>query len=137
MVQTTAYQSAHFDGVKALWEIVFPDDPPRNRADVAIPEKLKVQGELFFVALMEGRVIGTTMAGYDGHRGWLYSVAVHPDHRRHGIGSQLLHAAEAKLASMGCRKLNLQIRTGNEAVAAFYAAHGYAIEERVSMGKQL
>ena len=137
MVQITAYQAAHFDGVKALWEIVFPDDPPRNRADAAIPEKLKVQGELFFVALKEGRVIGTTMAGYDGHRGWLYSVAVHPDHRRDGIGSQLLRAAEAKLASMGCRKLNLQIRAGNEAVTAFYAAHGYAVEERVSMGKQL
>ena len=136
MVEIIAYDAVHFDGVRNLWETVFPGDPPYNRAEVAIPEKLKTQGELFFVALLDGAVIGTTMAGYDGHRGWLYSVAVHPDHQRGGVGSQLLRAAEAKLVEMGCGKINLQIRAGNDAVAAFYGRHGYAVEERISMGKR-
>jgi len=136
MIEIVAYDAAHFDGVRDLWETVFPGDPRHNRAEVAIPEKLKTQGELFFVALFNGTVIGTTMAAYDGHRGWLYSVAVHPDHQRGGVGSLLLQAAEAKLVEMGCGKINLQIRAGNDAVAAFYDRHGYTVEERISMGKR-
>jgi ribosomal protein S18 acetylase RimI-like enzyme len=77
------------------------------------------------------------MAGYDGHRGWMYSVAVSPSHRRQGIGSQLVSVAERALAAKGCMKINLQIMQGNESVSAFYASLGYSIEQRVSMGKRI
>jgi ribosomal protein S18 acetylase RimI-like enzyme len=77
------------------------------------------------------------MAGYDGHRGWIYSVAVSTAHRRRGIGSQLVRMAERALATMGCVKVNLQIMEGNEHVTAFYAALGFSVEKRVSMGKRL
>lgn len=137
MVNIVPYSSAHFDGVEALWEEVFPNDPPWNRAAVAIPEKLGVQPELFLVAEQGGMVLGTAMAGYDGHRGWLYGIAVKPDFQRGGIGSLLLGDAERRLRALGCGKINLQIRAGNEAVAAFYRQHGYDVEERVSMGKRL
>ncbi|GAA4036174.1 GNAT family acetyltransferase [Parerythrobacter jejuensis] len=137
MIKIVAYKAEHFDGVKALWETVFPHDPPWNRAENAIPPKLKVQPDLFLVAINQSVVIGTAMAGYDGHRGWLYSIAVDPNHHRRGVGSRLLAFAEAKLTEMGCAKVNLQIRAGNEAVAAFYGHHGYSVEERVSMGKRL
>ena len=132
-----AYRSEHFEGVRALWEEAFPDDPPRNRAEVAIPAKLAEQPDLLLVAVDDGAVVGTAMAGYDGHRGWLYAVAVRQSHRRAGIGTLLIEEAERRLAALGCGKVNLQVRAENAAVAAFYRRLGYEVEERVSMGKRL
>ncbi|KRA83414.1 GNAT family acetyltransferase [Altererythrobacter sp. Root672] len=137
MLQIAQYRSEQFDGVRELWEEVFPNDPPWNRAERALPEKLAVQPELLLVATIGDTVIGTVMAGYDGHRGWLYSVAVKPSQQRQGVGSQMLGEAERRLADLGCGKINLQVRAGNEAVTAFYRRHGYEMEERVSMGKRL
>ncbi|GGI87418.1 GNAT family acetyltransferase [Polymorphobacter multimanifer] len=136
MAEILTYEDRHFAGVEALWEEVFPTDSPWNKAAEAIPAKLKVQPELFIVAEEAGDVIGTVMAGYDGHRGWLYTVAVKPEHQRRGIGTALLIEAEIRLSRSGCKKTNLQIRAGNEAVAAFYRRHGYLVEERISMGKR-
>ncbi|HEU4651976.1 MAG TPA: GNAT family acetyltransferase [Croceibacterium sp.] len=136
-IRIEAYRDAQFDEVRALWLEAFPGDPPHNRAEVAIPAKLAVQPDLLLVALDQGKVVGTTMAGYDGHRGWLYAVAVRGSHRRSGVGSLLVREAERRLARLGCTKINLQVRAENAAVAAFYRALGYAVEERVSMGKRL
>jgi ribosomal protein S18 acetylase RimI-like enzyme len=77
------------------------------------------------------------MAGYDGHRGWLYAIAVHPSLRRTGLGSRLVRHAEQALVSVGCMKVNLQLLASNEATAAFYKSLGYAAEPRISMGKIL
>ena len=96
-----------------------------------------MQDGLFFVAMRQDRVAGSILAGYDGHRGWLYSVAVHPSHRLVGIGSALVRHAELALVERGCMKINLQIVAGNEAVTAFYKALGYAVEDRISMGKRI
>ncbi len=136
-VRIETYGDAHFDGVRSLWLEAFPDDPPHNRAEVAIPAKLAVQPELLLVAVAGDEVIGTAMAGYDGHRGWLYSVAVRRTHRRTGVGAKLIGEAEHRLARLGCSKVNLQVRAENSAVAAFYRTLGYEVEERVSMGKRL
>lgn len=137
MISICPYSEAHFDGVSDLWEEVFPNDPPWNKAAFAIPEKLAVQAELFLVALHDSAVIGTAMAGYDGHRGWLYSIAVKPRFQRKGVGSALIEEAEQRLQALGCGKINLQVRAGNEAVTAFYRRHGYDVEERISMSKRL
>lgn len=126
-----------FAGVEALWDACFPDEPPHNRAAVAIPQKLAFQPELFWVAMAGEQVVGSIMAGYDGHRGWLYSVAVLPGEQRHGLGTRLVRTAEAALTELGCTKVNLQVRDTNHAVAAFYARLGYAEEPRVSMGRRL
>lgn len=69
MFRIATYADRHFDGVDALWREAFPNDSPWNSASVAIPEKLRVQPELFLVAVAEDDVIGSVMAGYDGHRG--------------------------------------------------------------------
>jgi len=132
-----AYRAEHFADVRALWQEAFPDDPPWNAAEVAIPAKLAVQPELFLVALDGVHAIGSIMAGYDGHRGWLYAVAVRASHRRHGTGAALVRAAEQRLQARGCRKINLQVRVSNRAVIEFYRRLGYAVEERVSLGKRL
>ncbi|RYD93316.1 MAG: GNAT family acetyltransferase [Sphingomonadales bacterium] len=132
-----SYRPDLFEGVKALWEEAFPDDPPRNRAEAAIPAKLAVQPDLLLVAIKDDVVIGTAMAGYDGHRGWLYSVAVRGDQRRRGVGTALIARAETMLKALGCGKINLQVRATNAAVARFYEALGYAVEDRISLGKNL
>lgn len=128
---------AHRQPVIALWETVFGYASAHNEPARVINTKLAVQDGLFFVALLDGHVVGTVMAGYDGHRGWIYSVAVHPGHRKRGIGSQLVTQAERALTERGCPKINLQILEDNASVAAFYASLGYAVEPRVSMGKRL
>lgn len=132
------YRPEHFAGVKALWEACFPDDPPRNRAEASIPAKLAQADDLFFVAEGgAGEVQGTAMAGYDGHRGWLYAIAVDPALRQHGIGRALVNHACVQLAARGCDKVNLQVRDGNESAARFYEEIGFTREPRISFGRTL
>ena len=131
------YQAADQEAVIALWQQVFPDTPAHNDPQLDIQRKLTVQPECFLIALIEDRIVGTIMAGFDGHRGWVYYVAVLSEQRRQGIGQALMTAAEQALAQLGCRKINLQVRPDNNTVLAFYRSLGYAIEERVSLGKRL
>ena len=106
------------------------DASTHNAPTTAIDNKLSVKDDLFFVALAENEVIGTVLAGYEGHRGWLYSVAVHPAHRRRGLGA-------SALTERGCMKINLRIVSTDESVKTFYEALGYSIEPRLSMGKKI
>ena len=123
--------------VAALWREVFPNDPNWNVLEQDIARKVDFQPESFLVAVLEQRIVGTAMGGYDGHRGWVYLVAVAAAQRRQGIGAALTGGVEKALSALGCKKINLQIRAGNEVVSRFYQALGYQIEERVSMGKRL
>ena len=120
-----------------LWRLVFAEDPPWNEPNLVIDTKLTVQPRLFFVAELEGEVVGTTVAGFDGVRGWVHHVAVHPDAQRKGIASLLMTAAEAGLRKMGCQKLNLQVRASNTSVLEFYEELGFQKEDRISFGKRL
>jgi ribosomal protein S18 acetylase RimI-like enzyme len=136
-IEIRPYTESDEAGVVALWREVFPNAPAHNDPRTDIHRKLSVQPELFLLATAGSEVVGTAMAGYDGHRGWVYYVAVSPRFRRQGIGTALMKRAEEDLARLGCPKVNLQIRASNEAVVSFYRAVGYEIEERISMGKRL
>lgn len=136
-MQIRAYRGIDHDDVVTLWRRVFPDAPPRNDPVLDVRRKLAVQPELFLVALADSRVIGTCMAGFDGHRGWVHLVAVAPEQRRRGVGSALMRRAEALLARIGCPKLNLQVRTSSPEAVGFYERLGFRVEERISMGKLL
>lgn len=127
----------HKSPVIALWEQVFGYDASHNAPSLVIDKKLAAKDDLFFVAVQNDELVGTIMAGYDGHRGWIYSIAVRPDLRNQGIGSKLVRFAESRLEALGCMKINLQIMDGNEAVRHFYETLGYTEERRVSMGKRL
>ena len=129
--------AAHRGGVIAFWNAVFGPRGSHNKAEVSLDKKLEFGDGLLFVALSQERVIGTVMAGYDGHRGWIYSVAVAPEHRRKGVGSRLVKFAERALAQKGCMKVNLQIMESNESVVAFYEKLGFSLEKRISMGKRI
>ena len=131
------YEDADESAVVGLWREALPDAAPHNDPAAAIRKKVAVGDGLFFVAEVGGNVVGTVMGGYDGHRGWVYSVAVSEAHRRRGVGSALVRHVEAVLKKRGCLKVNLQVRVSNAGVVAFYEGLGYAVEERVSMGKRL
>lgn len=123
--------------VAALWREVFPGAPAWNIPEADIKRKLAVQRELFLVAQFGSELVGTAMAGYDGHRGWVYYVVISPRYRRQGVGTALMERVEEGLARLGCPKVNLQVRASNEGVVSFYKKLGYQVEERVSMGKRL
>lgn len=110
---------------------------PWNDPELDINRKIAVDPEGFLVAELAGRVVGTVMAGYDGHRGWLNYLAVDPDTQGHGLGGRLVREAEHVLARRGCPKINLQIRTSNEAAVEFYRSIGYELDDVVSMGRRL
>jgi ribosomal protein S18 acetylase RimI-like enzyme len=131
------FESADLPALEALWGRVFADDPPWNAPAVMIANKLKVQPELLLVGLLDEKLVGAVMAGFDGVRGWIYHLAVAPESRRRGIATLLVRAAEAGLRKLGCPKVNIQVRAANAEVVAFYQSLGFSIEERLSMGRRL
>jgi ribosomal protein S18 acetylase RimI-like enzyme len=131
------YEDSDELAVIGLWREALPIVAPHHDPATSIRKKLAVERDLFFVAVVEGAVVGTVMGGYDGHRGWVYSVAVQAAHRRAGVGTALLRRLEQALVARGCLKVNLQVRVSNAEVVAFYEKLGYAVEELISMGKRL
>jgi ribosomal protein S18 acetylase RimI-like enzyme len=127
--------------VIALWRDVFPEyaDTSRPQRDPAlsIANKMRTQPELFFVAVVGDAVIGTVMCGYDGHRGWVYSLAVSSAFRHRGYGRALMLHAEAALSSLGCPKVNLQILSFKTELKRFYEKLGYRTDEVLSLGKRI
>jgi ribosomal protein S18 acetylase RimI-like enzyme len=131
-----SYRSGDETVVIALWHACGLTRPWNDPAkDIA--RKLTVQPELFLVGTIDEVLVATAMVGYDGHRGWINYLAVDPAHRRHGHARTLMAEAERLLAERGCPKLNLQVRAGNDAMIAFYAALGYGPDGAVSLGKRL
>jgi ribosomal protein S18 acetylase RimI-like enzyme len=130
------YVAEDQEAVIALWktcQLVVPQNDPI--AD--IQNKIQFQPDLFLVAIAEGRLVGTVMAGYEGHRGWINYLAVAPAQRRRGIARTLMATAEKKLRALGCPKINLQVRRTNTAVIDFYQAIGFDEDDVVSLGKRL
>jgi ribosomal protein S18 acetylase RimI-like enzyme len=128
------YVAEDQEAVIALWEtcqLVVPQNDPI--AD--IQNKIQFQPDLFLVAIAEGRLVGTVMAGYEGHRGWINYLAVAPAQRRRGIARTMMARAEKKLRALGCPKINLQVRRTNTAVIDFYQAIGFDEDDVVSLGK--
>ena len=129
-----SYSSEDRDQIITFWQNVFSDDSPHNDPNKVIDAKLAID-KLLFVAEDNDLIIGTAMAGYDGHRGWLYLVAVDPQQRRKGIGQQLIKHAMQALKTVGYVKVNLQVRSTNNQVVSFYESIGFVSEDRISMGK--
>ena len=110
---------------------------PWNNPHKDIRRKLKVRPDLFLVAHESNRIIATVMAGYEGHRGWINYLAVHPDYQGSGVGRRMMDEAEIRLRAEGCPKINLQVRRTNDGVIAFYKRIGYKVDDAVSLGKRL
>jgi ribosomal protein S18 acetylase RimI-like enzyme len=135
-VRVRPFEMADEQAVVELWAacgLVRPWNDPH----LDIGRKLADSPDGLLVAEDDGVVIGTVMAGYDGHRGWVNYLAVDPSRRRGGIGQALMAAAEDLLGALGCPKVNLQVRDGNDDARRFYEAIGYGRDAVVSFGKRL
>ena len=131
-----AYRDDDESGVIELWrrcDLVRPWNHPQ--ADIR--RKCDDSRELFFVGELDGELVASCMAGYDGHRGWIYYLAVAPEFQRQGIASRLLAIAEAELHRRGCPKIDLMVRDTNQQVIEFYRALGYGDDPVAVMSKRL
>ena len=136
MIEIRAYRESDQDDVVNLWrecELVKPwNDPAKD-----IRRKLDIQRDLFLVGLLDGKLVATVIAEYEGHRGWINYLAVSMECREMGFGRLMMDEVEERLRAMGCPKINLQIRSSNIDVIRFYQSLGYSEDDVVSMGKRL
>lgn len=119
-----------------LWErcgLVRPWNDPRKD----IRRKRNQQPEMFLVGVLDSVIVATLMAGYDGHRGWVNYLAVAPENQNGGLGRAIMAEVEKLFASLGCPKVNLQIRGSNKNAIDFYRRIGYELDDVVSLGKRL
>jgi len=127
---------ADVDGLAALWvrcDLTRPWNDPR--ADIAFARKSP--NAAILVAKRDNALCASVMVGHDGHRGWLYYVAVDPDLQRSGVGRRMTQAAEDWLRQRGVAKVMLMVRPDNDAVQDFYKANGYDEQKRVILAKWL
>jgi len=130
------YRAEDENPVVDLWKacnLIVPHNNPRK--DIA--RKLRVNPEWFLIVELDGLIVATCMAGYEGHRGWINYLAVSPSTQRKRVATQMMEEAEQLLRDAGCPKINLQIRSTNLQVIDFYKSIGFKIDEVTSMGKQL
>lgn len=136
-MQIRPFTPSDTEAVIALWHTVGLTRPWNDPAK-DIERKSTTQPELFLVAIDgDGALVGTAMVGYDGHRGWVHYLAVSPAQQGGGLGRQLMTEAERLLTELGCPKINLMVRTGNDRVIGFYEALGYGTDEVALLSKRL
>ena len=135
-MQIRAYLESDEEAVVALWLACGLtrswNDPHKD-----IARKLTVQRDLFLVGELEGRLVSSVMAGFEGHRGWVYYLAVSPQYRGRGYGAELMKLVEGMLIERGCPKINLLVRRENAEVIAFYHELGFQEDAVVNLGKRL
>jgi len=110
---------------------------PWNNPRTDIQRKLSTSPDLFYVGLLDDELIASCMAGYDGHRGWIYFLAVKSDYQRKGFASMVIDHAESELIKLGCPKVELMVRKTNENVISFYQSAGYDIDPVMVLSKRL
>ncbi len=135
-MEIRAFLSSDEAFVVALWQACDLtrawNDPHKD-----IARKLQVGADMFVAGIEDGKLIASAMFGYEGHRGWVNYLAVSPAHQRRGHASALMQWGEQALKARGCPKINLQVRSGNAAVIAFYKSLGYGQDEVIGLGKRL
>lgn len=130
------YTQTDLERVVDLWELCGLTRP-WNHPEIDIFRKISRSDELFLVAIKDEKLVGTLMGGYDGHRGWVSYLAVHPHHQRVGIATALMQQIEKRLIALGCPKLQLLVRKDNLGVVNFYEQLGYDELEVFCFGKRL
>jgi ribosomal protein S18 acetylase RimI-like enzyme len=110
---------------------------PWNNPKIDIARKYEDSPELFFIAELGVELVASCMAGYDGHRGWIYFLAVKPAEQRKGIAAKLVTRVEQALIRLGCPKLELMVRKTNNEVVSFYSSIGFDPDPVMVMSKRL
>jgi ribosomal protein S18 acetylase RimI-like enzyme len=124
------------DAIVALWGeagLTRPWNDPAADFDMALREP----SSAVLAARIGGELAGSAMVGFDGHRGWVYYLAVAASRRGEGLGRELMRACERWLAARGCPKIQLMVRGDNAGARGFYAALGYDVQDVVTLGRRL
>jgi ribosomal protein S18 acetylase RimI-like enzyme len=134
-MQIRDYRSGDGEALRALWTgvglpLVGDDDPGLEAFAARNPG-------LFLVVEADGRLVGSAMGGWDGRRGWIYHVAVAPDHRRQSLANRLVDRIEDGLRAVGCVRVNVIVERGNDGGMAFWSAQGYEQRDSYQFGKFL
>jgi ribosomal protein S18 acetylase RimI-like enzyme len=135
-VEIGELREAELEAAVALWGeagLLRPWNDPR--ADIRLA--LAGPSSAIIAARLETRLAATVMVGWDGHRGWIYYLAVARDLQRRGLGARMVKAAEAWLAQRAAPKLNLLVRAENSAVLGFYESLGYRRSDTVLLQRAL
>ena len=127
---------ADVESVVALWQrcgLTRPWNDPTSEIAFA----RRGQNATILIGRANGALVATAMVGHDGHRGWIYYVAVDPDVQGQDFGRAIMGAAEDWLRGQGVEKVMLMVRPDNTKVQAFYDRLGYDVQERVIYAKWL
>jgi ribosomal protein S18 acetylase RimI-like enzyme len=127
---------ADVEAVIALWQrcgLTRPWNDPAS--DIAFARR--GENATILIGRAAGKIVATAMVGHDGHRGWVYYVAVDPDRQGKDFGRAIMAAAEDWLRARDVTKVMLMVRPDNVAVQAFYDKLGYDVQERVIYAKWL
>jgi ribosomal protein S18 acetylase RimI-like enzyme len=132
----TAIEDGDIAEVVALWQRCGSTRAWNDPAgDIALARK--DTNATVLLGRNDGVLVASVLVGHDGHRGWVYYVAVDPAHRSKGYGRAIMNAAEDWLRRAGIEKLQLLVRPGNEPVKAFYEQIGYGEQPRLIFAKWL
>ena len=128
--------AARYDDAIALWQAVGLtrpwNDPVRD-----LEQAMSGPSSTVLAQVEDGRLLGTVMVGVDGHRGWIYYLAVAPEAQRTGLGRRLVQSAEEWVLARGIPKLMLMVRSSNTEILGFYESLGYEANDVVALGKRL
>jgi ribosomal protein S18 acetylase RimI-like enzyme len=134
--RVVTYKPNFLNEVVELWKkcnLVTPENDPIED----IQKKVEFQPDLFLIGLLDGKVVGSIMVGYEGHRGWINYLAIAPEFQKHGYGRKLVQKGIDKLIELCCLKVNLQVRNANVAVIDFYKHLGFCDDNVTSLGLRL
>lgn len=132
-----SFEDSDQPAIVQLWREIFADKQSWNIPADVLRRKRETQPDLVFVGELDGQIVATCVAGYDGVRGWLYRVAVAPHARRKGLGRRIVRVAIDALAALGCPKVNLQVVGGNKSAIEFYRSLGFDEQDRISLSQPL
>lgn len=123
-----------YESVIDLWKLA---GLKLSRSDTyeGLKIKLKRDPDLFFVMEEEKRIIGVVMGSFDGRRGWINHLAVHPEYQGRNLGQQIIDELQRRFKKIGCEKINLLIELSNENVQSFYEKQGFKKHDLLFMEK--
>ena len=134
-LEITPIADGDIDDVIALWTrcgLTRPWNDPH--ADIALARETPSSDVL--TGRQDRSVVATAIVGSDGHRGYVYYIAVEPDLQGAGIGREIMEAAETWLKTKGCPKVHVLVRSANTEAMAFYERLGFAVDDALLMGKR-
>jgi ribosomal protein S18 acetylase RimI-like enzyme len=134
-VKVRTYRSGDGDALRALWEAV--DFGTHGDDDSSLRAFSSRNPGMFLVATRGDDIVGSAMGAWDGRRGWIYHVAVTEDERRSGLASDLVGQVERELRKVGCRRVNVVVRDGNDDGRKFWEAAGYERRDNRVYGRDL